>query len=85
MSRVSEDRTGARQEGRWFCGLARQRAAQRTSKQTVMDRWVSHGCGLRSGQFGSQMGSSSSSSMSVQTGILAQRVFRPAHESPGQQ
>lgn len=42
MIRVSEDRSQA--EGRWPRGLARQRTAQKTSKQTVMDRWASHGC-----------------------------------------
>lgn len=42
MIHVSEDRSQA--EGRWLYGLARQWTAQKTGKQTVTDRWASHGC-----------------------------------------
>ena len=42
MIHVSEDESQA--EGRWSCGLAQQQTAQKTGKQTVMDKWASHGC-----------------------------------------
>lgn len=42
MIRVSED--GSQGEGRWLCGLAQEWTAQKTGKQTVMDRWASQGC-----------------------------------------
>lgn len=42
MIHVSED--GSQGEGRWLCGLAQEWTAQKTGKQTVMDRWASQGC-----------------------------------------
>lgn len=63
---VSVDRRQAR--GRWLCGLAQRRTAQRTGKQSDGQLGVTR---VRSSQTGSQM---ESSRMRTQTGILAQRV-----------
>ncbi|KAK5905061.1 hypothetical protein CesoFtcFv8_006567 [Champsocephalus esox] len=76
MIHVSEDRSQA--EGRWLCGLAQQRTALKTGKQTVMDRWASHGAEQPGWQ------SDGKQQRRILIGILALRV-KPMSKSPGQQ
>lgn len=66
MIHVSEDRSQA--QGRWLCGLAQRRTAHKTGKQTVMDRWASHGAEQPDWQ------SDGKQQQRIQSGILAQNV-----------